>query len=326
MTTTVRTALAVTAAGLLTLSACGGDDGVASGEGMQEGELVEVTVGVLPIAPSVAIYYGIENGIFEDNGFDVELATADAGAAMLPAVTTQQYEFGIGNPNSVLNATDRGLDVRIVSGYSNSWAEGDDVAAVIARADSGIEDWTDLEGASVAINALQTQGDLTIMEAVEAAGGDPDAVSFSEMPFQDMEAQLDLGNTDAIWVPEPFMSRALSDDANELVGYNFQDSVPGMPAMVTFSSGDFVDANPDIVEAFRSAMDETLAAVDADEEGARELLTEFIELPEEDAMTIQMEEFSGDIRVDEIEEAAEIMVKFGFLSDEPDTSELYVGE
>lgn len=280
-------------------------------------------MGVLPIAPSVGIYYGIENGIFEEHGLDVELSTSNAGAAMLPAVNAQQLQFGIGNPNSVLNANDRGLDMRIVTGYSNSLPEGDDIAGVVSTVESGIEDWEDLEGNTVSVNALKTQGDLTIMESVEQAGGDPSAVEFSEMPFPDMPAQLEQGNTDAIWVPEPFLSSALADDANQLVGYSFQDAIPGMPTMVSFSSGEYVEENPEVAQAFSDAMTESLQMAEEDEEGTRALLPEFIDLPEEAAENLRMEELNAEIPTDEIEQAGALMVKFDFIEAEPDTSTLY---
>ncbi|MGJ9373589.1 ABC transporter substrate-binding protein [Nesterenkonia sp. CF4.4] len=320
----------IAAVSILALSACGsgsasgGDDADAEGDtGSENGELTSITVGVLPIAPSVGIYYGIENGIFEEHGLDVELSDSNAGAAMLPAVSNQQLQFGIGNPNSVLNANDRGLDMRIVTGYSNSLAEGDDIAGVVSTVESGIDDWTGLEGNTVSVNALQTQGDLTIMEAVEQAGGDPEAVEFSEMPFPDMQAQLEQGNTDAIWVPEPFLSNALADEANQLVGYSFQDAIAGMPTMVSFSSGEYVDENPEVAQAFSDAMTESLQAAEEDEEGVRALLPEFIDLPEEAAENLRMEELDGEIRRDQIEEAGELMVKFDFISESPDTSTLY---
>lgn len=318
------------AVSILALSACGSgspsgdeEDGNGAETASENGELTQITVGVLPIAPSVGIYYGIENGIFEGHGLDVELSDSNAGAAMLPAVSNQQLQFGIGNPNSVLNANDRGLDMRIITGYSNSLAEGDDIAGVVSTVESGIQDWDDLEGNTVSVNALQTQGDLTIMEAVEQAGGDPEAVEFSEMPFPDMQAQLEQGNTDAIWVPEPFLSNALADDANQLVGYSFQDAIVGMPTMVSFSSGEYVDENPEVAQAFSDAMTESLEAAEADEEGVRALLPEFIDLPEEAAENLRMEELDGEIRRDQIEEAGALMVKFDFISDEPDTSTLY---
>ena len=140
------------------------------------------------------------------------------------------------------------------------------------------------------------------MESVDQAGGDPAAVNFSEMPFQHMEAQLERGNTDAIWTPEPFLSRALANEDNQLVGYSFQDAIPGMPTMVTFTSGTFAQENPDEAKA---------------------MLTEFINLPEEAAKNLRMEELSGEIRKEQIEQSGRLMVKFGFISKDPDFSKVY---
>ncbi|MEV4901105.1 ABC transporter substrate-binding protein [Citricoccus sp. NPDC055426] len=324
--------LGVVAVTGLALTGCGSgspsDDGDAASPAADSsadagGELDQVTVGVLPIAPSVGVVYGMENGIFEEHGIEVELSTSNAGAAMLPAVANQQIHFGVGNPNSVMNANARGLDMKIVAGYSNSLAEGDDIAGVVTTKASGIDGWEGLAGKTVSVNALQTQGDLTIMEAVSKAGGDPEAVKFSEMPFQDMPAQLERGNTDAIWVPEPFLSSSLADENNELVGYSFQDSVAGMPTMVTFTSGAFTEENPDLTQRFTDAMTESLAAADADGDGARALLPEFISLPEEVAMDLRMEELSGEIRKEQIEAAGQLMVKYGFIDSEPDMEGLF---
>jgi NitT/TauT family transport system substrate-binding protein len=288
------------------------------------GELTQVTVGVLPIAPSVGVQYGIEEGIFEKHGFEVELSTQNAGAAMLPAVANQQLTFGVGNPLSVMTAVDQGLDMRIAAGYSNSLAEGEDIAGVVTRADSGIETFADLEGKTTAINALKTQGDLTIMEATEKAGGDPSALKFSEMPFPDMPAQLERGNADAIWVPEPFLTSTLEDESNQLVGYSFQEAIPGMPTMVTFTSGAYAQQNPEKVEEFAAAMSEALDAAQQNPDATRALLPEFINLPEEVAQSLKMEELSGEIRTDEINQIGELAVKFDFINQAPDPAKLYV--
>ncbi len=330
MATVAVTGLALTGCGSGSTSGGGGETspgapatGGATETGGGSGELDKVIVGVLPIAPSVAVKYGVEEGIFEKHGIEVELSTSNAGAAMLPAVANEQIHFGVGNPNSVMNANDRGLDMKIVAGYSNSLEEGEDIAGVVTTKDSGIQGWEDLAGKTVSVNALKTQGDLTIMEAVSKAGGDPAAIKFSEMPFQDMPAQLERGNTDAIWVPEPFLSSSLADENNQLVGYSFQDSVPGMPTMVTFSSGAFTEENPELTQRFVDAMTESLAAADEDPEGARALLPEFINLPEEAAQDLKMEKLSGEIRKEQIEEAGRLMVKYGFISKDPDVENLY---
>src|SRR5690625_7282932 len=98
--------LATAATAALLLSACGGNDGGDTGgeAGGDTDELREVTIGVLSIAPSVGVAYGIENGIFEEHGFDVNYEISSAGAAMLPAVSAGQMDFGVGNPLSVITA------------------------------------------------------------------------------------------------------------------------------------------------------------------------------------------------------------------------------
>jgi NitT/TauT family transport system substrate-binding protein len=326
--------MATVAVAGLALTGCGSGSPSGGGEattsagasegGGTSGELTPVTVGVLPIAPSVGVQYGIDKGIFEEHGFDVELATSNAGAAMLPAVANQQMTFGVGNPLSVMTAVDQGLDMRIVAGYSNSLAEGEDIAGVVSRKDSGIESFADLEGKTTAINALKTQGDLTIMESAEKAGADPSALKFSEMPFPDMQAQLERGNADAIWVPEPFLTSSLANGDNQLVGYSFQEAIPGMPTMVTFTSGAYAEQNPEVVADFADAMTEALAAAQGDPEGTRALLPEFIEMPEDVAQNLKMEELSGEIRTDEITEIGDLAVKFDFIEAAPDPAKLFI--
>jgi NitT/TauT family transport system substrate-binding protein len=329
MTKKIASLVATVAVAGLALTGCGsgstsGGEATSAGTGGASGELTPVTVGVLPIAPSVGVQYGLEKGIFEEHGFDVELATSNAGAAMLPAVSTQQITFGVGNPLSVMTAVDQGLDMRIVAGYSNSLAEGEDIAGVVSRKDSGIESFADLEGKTTAINALKTQGDLTIMESAEKQGADPSALKFSEMPFPDMPAQLERGNADAIWVPEPFLTSSLADGDNQLVGYSFQEAIPGMPTMVTFTSGDYAEANPEVVAEFSAAMTEALAAAQADPEGTRALLPEFIEMPQEVAQDLKMEELSGEIRTEEINQIGDLAVKFDFIDAAPDPAKLFI--
>lgn len=110
----------------------------------------------------------------------------------------------------------------------------------------------------MAVNTLKTQGDLTIMESGAKAGADPSKIKFVEMPFPDMQAQLDRGSVEAIWLPEPFLTKALADPKNVLVGSPNQVALPGLPTMVSFTSGNFASQNADTVKSFKEAMAETL--------------------------------------------------------------------
>lgn len=323
--TRFATLTALAATGLL-LAACssGSPSGEPDGGADGDASLTDVTVGVLTIAPSAAVQYGVDNGIFEEHGLNVTLQEAQGGAAMLPSVSTGEYDFGVGNPLSVLTAASNGIDVRITSGYSFSLDEGDDINAVVALTDSGLETWSDLEGHSVSVNAVNTQGDLTIMDSVRADGGDPDAVEFVEVGFGDALAQLDNGNVDAVWIPEPFLGVALEDpDTYTVIGYPNQNSLPGLPTMVTFSSG-AVAEDEALLGQWRDAVADTLDQVNADPEGFAATIAEFTGMPEAAALDLRLERLSGDLDRQVIVDLSALAVDFGFIENEPDLDTVIV--
>ena len=290
----------------------------------EDGSLTKITVGILPIAPSVAVQQGIDAGTFEKHGLDVELSTSNAGAAMLPAVSTGELAIAVGNPLSVMTAADKGLDMKIVTGYSASRSSGEDVNGVVARKGSNIGGWKDLAGKTTSVNALRTQGDLTIMESAEMDGANPEDLKFSEMPFPDMEAQLDRGNVDAIWVPEPFLSRALANKDNELVGYPNQDAIVGMPTMVSFTSGKFAAENPEVITNWKAAMAEVLDAAEGDPDAARAMLPDFINMDAKVAEGLVMETWNAETPIPELTKLGDLAAKFGFLDKAPDMDQLVV--
>ncbi|KAD4060018.1 thiamine biosynthesis protein [Arthrobacter yangruifuii] len=336
MRNTITGKLSTAAAGgvLLALALTGCSGGSTAGSdaesspsgsaGSGSGEMQEIVVGVLSIAPSSAMQYGIDEGIFEKHGLDIELQPGTGGAAMLPAVSTGDIQFAVGNPLSVMVAKDKGLDMKIVSGYSNSLAEGNDINGVVTRADSGITSFGDLEGKTTTVNAINTQGDLTIMEAAALDGADPEKIKFNELPFPDMEAQLEMGNTDAIWLPEPFLSRALANPDYALVGYPNQEAVPGMPTMVTFTSGRYADENPDTVKAFKEAVTETLTQAQANVDDVRATLPAFMGMDAAVAEKLNMEEFDGELRSDQLDDMGALMLKYEFVAKEPDVDAMTV--
>ncbi|WP_460801990.1 ABC transporter substrate-binding protein [Microbacterium sp. GXF6406] len=317
---------ALAVAGALALSGCseGTPSGDAAPSAAAEGDLTPITVGLLTIAPAAAVQYGIDEGIFEEHGLDVTTQITQGGAAMLPAVSTGQIDFGVGNPLSVLVAASQGVDVRVVSGYSFSNAEGDDSNAVITKAGSGIDSWGDLEGKTVSVNAINTQGDLTIMESVEADGGDPAAVKFIEIAFPDALAQLDKGNADAVWIPEPFLASAVADPAKyEVLGYPNQNTIPGLPTMVTFTSASVAE-DTETVEKWRAAISEVLQATIDDPDGFAATISEFTGMPADAAQKLRLEVLTGDLDPDLIVQLSGLASKHGFIASEPDLDTVIV--
>jgi NitT/TauT family transport system substrate-binding protein len=316
----VRRWIPALAASMLALAACGGgDDGGSSGGGGSDGELREVTVGMLPILPTAALYAGMEQGFFEDHGINVKVETGQGGAALLPAVMAGQIDFATSNPVSLLQARQEDLDVRVIAHWTSALSSGDtDINGVVAAAGSGTDSAADLAGKTVAVNTLNGMGGLTIREAVRQDGGDPDAVDFVEMPFPDMPAALEGGNVDAVWVPEPFLG-SLQAGGNTVVSYSSKESVQGHPTQLFFTSGQLAESDPGLVEDFTAAVEETLEFADGNPDAVKAQIGQVLpQLPPEVAEKVQLEEFGTDLRRDQLERIGELMVEDGLLDDEPD--------
>src|SRR5690606_22091487 len=145
-------------------------------------------VGALPISETAPLWAAVKAGIFEEHGLEVTVQPIQGGALAMPALLNGDVDFMIGQPFGALRASLQGLDVKIISNYAESFAEGDDINSVVAGPGSDISRPADLAGKRVAVNSLGAAGDLTIMAAVEADGGDPSTISFIEVAFPDAQA------------------------------------------------------------------------------------------------------------------------------------------
>jgi len=280
-------------------------------------ELTPVTVGLLQIAPAAAVQLGVDNGIFEEHGLDVSVQLGQGGAALLPAVSSGSIQFAVGNPLSVLVAASQGLEMEIIAGYSR--INDPAPSGIVVKADSGITTWKDLEGKTVALNAINTQGDLGTMEWVERDGGDPGNVTFTEIAFPDQLAQLEQGYIDASWIPEPFLSASLGTEGVEWLGDPLT-AIEELYTMVTFSSNDYTEANPEITDAFVAGITEATAYAMENEEEYRAAIVDYTGMPAEVVENIRLEVLTGELDAGVIEELSALALKHGMLDSEPDLS------
>lgn len=315
----------ITAAVCLLVSAlagCGDDGGT---EVDSEGNR-QVTIGMLPIVPTAALYAGIDQGFFEDRGIELEVETGQGGAALLPAVMSGDIQFASSNPVSLLTARDQGLEVQAVSHWTSEHETPEEsINGVVAAKGSPIQSAKDLAGKTVAINTLKSMGDLTIREAVRQDGGDPDQVKFIELGFPDMPAALAQGNADAVWVPEPFMGSLLAE-GNQLVTNPCLATAPGMPTQLIFTSPELAKSDPELVKDMTAALEETLEYAEANPDDVRAHIADVIpDFPEEAAANIRLEAFGTDMREAQLERIGELMKEEGWVENDPDVPGLLGG-
>lgn len=317
--------LGVLAAAALALSGC--TDSAADPESSPSdadagsGELTAVRVAALPIAETGALWAAIDEGIFEEHGLEIEVVPAQGGANAIPALLSGDIEFAIGQPFGPIRADLQDLGVTIVGNYANSLAEGDDVNAVVALADSGITRPADLAGKKVSVNTLGAAGDLTIRKAVQDDGGDPSTIEFVEVAFPDVPAQLEAGTMDAAWAPDPFRGMIVGGGGTSVVA-PYQATIPGLTVLTNITTQALLDEDPDLVASYSAAMAEALEWASDNEEAVRAAIATNLEIPEEAAAGITLPTFTWDLADAGIEDLGALAVEFEYIETEPDYSRL----
>lgn len=306
---------------------CGDDDDAAGDEadsepgGTAADELTPITVGILPIADLAPLYYGIEEGYFAEEGLAVTTEVGQGGAALVPAVVSGDYQLAFGNYVSLMLARQNGVEMQIV-GNVVSGAESADrgTNALLVAPDSGITSVDDLAGRTFAVTTLNNVAEVNIRTMLREAGVDDADIEFVEMPFPDMNAAVESGQVDVAWQAEPFVT--LGESAGLVnVGDPMYATTPSMPLAGMFASQDWIEENPDLVEAFDRAMRRSLEA-SGDDEAMRAAIEANTETPPEVIPQLALANWQADLDTEKLQLIGELAAEYGLLEDEPDLDAL----
>jgi NitT/TauT family transport system substrate-binding protein len=315
------------AAGVLVAAGCGGDQ--AGGDPASEGGRTRLTVRLLPIWDVAPVYLGIKKGFFADEELELDIELGQGGAETVAPVLDGTVQIGYSNTPSLFHAAVAGLPIEIVAPAAGPPPEkqgnGENLeGAVMVMRDSSIRSYADLEGKTVAVNALGSVADLTLQAALNDHGIDPGNVENLEVPFPDMQAALDAGHVDAAVMVSPWKTMAeLSGDFRS-VAFPTLDVWPDLVYTGYFVSRDWADENPDVLERFLAALHRSMMYAAEHERETRATIGEFTKLPKELIPAIPI----GNRRPDcqELETSSDVlarlMVEYGALDRAPDLEEL----
>ena len=333
-----RAGLAAAAVLALTLTACGGDStdtaddttpdatgGTAEStdtDAEAPAEQVDLTVGVIPILDVAPIYLGVQEGFFEEEGLNVTLELAQGGAAIIPGVTSGQFQFGFSNVVSLLLAESNDLGIRAIANGAQSTDDPmEDFGAVNVPGDSDIQDLTDLAGKRVGVNTLNNIQTTTINEIVRKAGGDPSTITYVELPFPDIVQAIASGDVDAGQLVEPFRTMSLNNGDRNL-GSNLAGVTDHLEVAMYFPSATYAEENADIVQRFTDALNKSLQYADENPDAAREGLGTYTNIDPAVAEAAVLPRWPGEINRDSVQLLGDLMVGDGLIPSVPDLDTL----
>jgi NitT/TauT family transport system substrate-binding protein len=279
-------------------------------------KLATVNLNGLPIANGFALDIGVAQGFFAKHGIEIKKTTFQSGNDIVLAMANGNGDVGYIGWVPAIIARSQGIPLVTVSASDNEATSIDDNwQNVMVKGSSSIRTPKDLEGKTVAGNALKGVCEIVIRAALSKFNVDQDAVKFVAIPFPAMRAALNAGQVDAICAPEPFMTQSMTIDGARIL------LAPGPTLGKYWPNGTYVareqwaKENPALYKGFHDAMAESLAYTQAHPEAVRAMLPEAIR-------NIRLPVWSSLIDRRQLAQLAKYCKQFGAISTLPNLTKL----
>jgi NitT/TauT family transport system substrate-binding protein len=221
----------------------------------------KIRVSTIPIIDTAPLQVGIAKGFFAAEGLEVDTTPTAGGAAGLPALAAGQVQITFSNIISVVLGAKQGLGFEVIAAGSNTGDKTPDLGALIAKKGSAIKTGKDLEGKRIAVNTRNNIIWLYARAWVQATGGNPDAVTYLEVPFPQMVDAVKGDRVDAAFVVEPFLSAGVASNAVSIIGWPYNTVQKRIPVSQYVATKTYIEQNPAVIErwvrAYNKAVDWT---------------------------------------------------------------------
>jgi NitT/TauT family transport system substrate-binding protein len=301
---------------VLALAGCGGDDSSDGGGGGSSGPQT-ITVGTLPIANAAPMYLGMEKGFFESEGLKIKPQVGEGGAALIPALISNQAQFAFVGVIPAITAVAKKVPIKIVTSSDDAAATEDrDWQTLVVPKGSPIRGVDDLPGKTIAVNALRGLAEVVISRSLEKQGVDYRKVKLLEIPFPEMPAALEDDRVDAALLTEPFLSSVLATGGTQIDAPSVE-TLPSFPNGVYVAGSEYIAKNGAVVDRFSRAMNKSLDYAQSHPDEVRKIIPTFTKTPPEAAEKLRLPAFDSKLDRKGIELEAQLTAKYGIIDAPP---------
>ena len=298
--------------------AAAGSSGGASSGGAS-GTVTNVSLGYVPYSDDAALFYAQDGGIFRKHGLNVTFVPQASPVAVEASMASGTEQFGFITVPVLINLNSKGVQVKCVSSVDGNQPSTDanDSTVLVAAKGSGITSIKGLAGKNVAEVQLTSLNSLAVEVLAKRAGIDPASLHLIAMPFPQMPAALAQGRVQAAVIVAPFSSTALAEGAVPLIHPNVA-LFPNGTVTCLDVMGSYASAHPDVVAAFRAAMNESIAYSQAHPSQAKATLATHLSLsPAQAQAQILSTDWNPTLNPDTITQIEGYMKEFGLITSEP---------
>lgn len=219
----------------------------------QAQEKKTLKVSIIPISDVAPLFAAVKEGYFRQQGLEIDTAPTAGGAFGIPGLVAGAYDIVFTNVVSTVQAKAQGLPIKIIAPAS-AVGDGEGGAGILVRKGEGIKSGADLVGKSLAVNTQKNIIWLYARAWVQKAGGDPNKVTYREVPFPQMLDALRGKRVDAVFSVDPFNAIAKADAGLEYIGSPYNAVQPNLSVAQYVATEDFIAKNPETLKRFNAAL------------------------------------------------------------------------
>jgi NitT/TauT family transport system substrate-binding protein len=286
---------------------------IASAEAQQ---LTKVRVSTIPIIDTAPLAAAIAQGYFKTEGLDVDTTPTVGGAVGLPALAAGQIQIGYSNIVSIVLGSYEGLEFQMIAAGSASGDAPPNTAGLFGKKGTDIKSGKDLEAKRVAVNTRNSINWLVVREWTRLTGGDPNRITFLEVPFPSMTDALRGNQIDAGFTVEPFLSAGVSAGMTEIIGWPYDRIMKRVPISQYAANKSYIQANPGVIERWVRAYNKGIDWINTNKgsEDWAKLVALHTRMTPDQVRNIALPVWDKTVNVASIEKMIEVMRMHGLLA------------
>lgn len=209
-----------------------------------------IRLGLLSSDNSANVWDAEELGYFKAAGLDVQLTVLSGGPMAAQAVAGGTLDIGTGNVATIAAARLRGIKLKFFAPASVATPTTMTDVILVAK-DSPYKTAADLDGKTIALNAIKALPQVSASSWMDKHGGDSKTVKFIEMTFPSMAAAVEAHRVDAALDVEPFVTNAKS--STRILGSAI-DALGRFMILGYFADENWLNEHVDAVTKFQAAL------------------------------------------------------------------------
>lgn len=228
---------------------------------------------------------------------------AQTGAAITASLVSGEVQIGGLAGIAAMQAAGHNIPITIVAPDNSAPPKGP--TAVVAAKDSGINTAKDLNGKTIAVNALQAFSELVTRAAIDQEGGDSKTLKFTVVDFPEMVNALTSGRVQAAQIAEPFLLAAKNKGAKVITYPAAKIGNGGATISVWVAASKYATEHPDVIQRFNRAIVKANELAQKDPSVVRKTVPTYTQIPPPVAAKITLPNWDSQINMDSLETEAQ---------------------